>query len=174
MPAFHPAARPSFGRSTSRAAGKRSRTSSSVPSVEPWSTTTVSCRRTLSRHRSTQGSASSVTTTAVTGSAIRDGTARDGAAEPLPREDQRARDGHEDRHEEEEEPGRERAVGVDAHRAEEAHEERLADREAVDRERDEQHEEEHRPHDVVDPRRELDARRPAREPDREHAHGLDG
>ena len=48
MPVFEPPPRPRFSCSISRASGKRSRTSSSVPSVEPWSTTIVSWPRTLS------------------------------------------------------------------------------------------------------------------------------
>ena len=75
---------------------------------------------------------------------------------------------------EEEEAGREGLVGVDAERAEEADEERLAHGEPVDRERHEQHEEEQRAHHVVRPRREVDADRLAGGPDREHAHRLHG
>ena len=90
----------------------------------------------------------------------------------LPREDERARERERDRHEEEQEAGRERHVRVDADLAEEADEERLAHGEPVDRERDEHDEEQHRPHHVVDARREVDAGRLAGEPDREHPHGL--
>ena len=57
MPAFQPAARPRFSCSINVTSGKSSRTTSTVPSVEPLSTTTVSSPRTLSRARSTQGSA---------------------------------------------------------------------------------------------------------------------
>src|SRR5262245_15996161 len=143
MPAFQPAASPSFARSSSVASGKRSRTSSSVPSVEPWSTTTVSCPRTLPRLRSTHGSAFSVTTIAVTSSAIRDRVPRR-PSQSFPREDDAPRHRHEQRDEEEQEARGERRVRVDADGAEEADEERLPHGEAVDRERDQQHEEEHR------------------------------
>jgi hypothetical protein len=57
MPAFEPPPRPLFSCSITRTSEKRSRTSSNVPSVEPWSTTIVSWPRTLSSARSTQGSA---------------------------------------------------------------------------------------------------------------------
>ena len=70
-------------------------------------------------------------------------------------------------------PGGERLVGVDADAAEEADEERLADREPVERERDEQHEEEERAHHVVDPRPELDPDGLRGGPDGEDAHRLD-
>ena len=56
--------------------------------------------------------------------------------------------------------------GRDADAAEEADEERLAHREPVERERDEQDEEEERPHHVVDPRAELDPDGLAGRPDR--------
>ncbi len=61
-------------------------------------------------------------------------------------------------------PARERRVGIDADGAEEADEEGLAHGEPVERERHEQDEEEERAHHVVDARREVDARRPARSP----------
>ena len=77
-----------------------------------------------------------------------------------------------ERHQEEDQPGRERGVGVDPEAPEEADEERLADAEAVDRERHEHHEEEERPeHDVrADP--DLDPDGPAAGPDREDARDL--
>ena len=71
MPAFEPPPRPLFSCSIRRASGNRSRTSSRVPSVEPWSTTIVSCPRTLSSARSTQGSALYVTTTTETSAMVR-------------------------------------------------------------------------------------------------------
>ena len=58
MPAFQPPARPTFSCSTTRASGNRSRTSASVPSLEPLSTTTVSTSRTDASARSTYSSAS--------------------------------------------------------------------------------------------------------------------
>ena len=57
MPLFQPCASPRLGSSTRATSGKRVRTISRVPSVEPWSTTTVSTPRTLSRQCSSQGSA---------------------------------------------------------------------------------------------------------------------
>src|SRR6266540_1193209 len=110
MPALLPAPKPRFSCSTSRASGKRLRTSSTVPSVEPLSTTissaSVPCK--LSSERSIQGAALYVTTIAVT-SAI--GFARhagaSGPPQSFPREDQRARrrqpvDREGDEHDEEE------------------------------------------------------------------------
>src|SRR5207244_7872283 len=101
---------------------------------EPTSTTTTSWRRTLSRHVSTQGSASSVTTTTQT-SAMADARPAQ-ATEALPGEDRGSRERERERHEEEEEPGREGRVRVDVEVAEEVDEERLAHRKAVDRGRD--------------------------------------
>src|SRR6185503_3077664 len=109
---------PRFGCSTTTASGKRSRTSSSVPSVEPWSTTTVSCPRTDSRHCSIHGIPLYVTTTTET-SPIGNGR----PPHALPADDQEARQRQHERHHEEEESARERAVGVDAELAEEADEE---------------------------------------------------
>ncbi len=57
-PVFHPNASPRFSSSTTATSGKRSRTNATVPSLDPWSTTTVSTPRTLSRHCSIHGSAS--------------------------------------------------------------------------------------------------------------------
>src|SRR5215218_10588676 len=112
MPAFQPAARPLFGCCTSVASGKRSRTASTVPSVEPLSTTTVGSPRTLSRQRSTHGSAFHVTTTAATSAMAH--TRTDTAARAFPDEDDASRKRQRDRHQEEEEAGGERRVGVDA------------------------------------------------------------
>src|SRR4051794_4484297 len=78
-----------------------------------------------------------------------------------------------DRDEEEEKACCEGRVVADVELAEEADEEGLPHREAVDRERDEHDEEEQRPHHVVRTRREVDADRLPRAPDREHANGLD-
>ena len=52
MPALLPPPMPTFACSMTRASGNRERTSSSEPSVEPWSTTIVSQPRTLVRQRS--------------------------------------------------------------------------------------------------------------------------
>ena len=59
MPALLPAPKPRFSCSRTRASGNRSRTSSSVPSVEPLSTTIISApdSRTLSSERSIHGAA---------------------------------------------------------------------------------------------------------------------
>src|SRR4051812_12220227 len=93
MPVLLPAPNPRFSCSITRAEGKRSRTSSSVPSVEPWSTTITSFPSTERRHRSIQGSALNVTTTTVTSSRIWNGrSARalpDDDHEPGQREDER-------------------------------------------------------------------------------------
>src|SRR5919204_4762359 len=170
MPAFHPAASPRFSRSSSRTRGNRSRTRSSVPSVEPWSTTTVSWASTLARHGSSHGSASYVTTTTAT-SAMPD--ARPGKpADALPGEDRRPGQRERERHDEEEEARREGAIRVDVQVAEEADEEGLAHGEAVDRERNEDDEEEERAHDVEGPRPERHAHRLRREPDREYPERL--
>src|SRR5207244_4325010 len=82
------------------------------------------------------------------------------------REDRCARQGERNRDDEEEEPGREGSVRADVKLAEEADEERLADGEPVDRERDEHDEEEQRPHHVVDAGGEGDPDRLRRPPDR--------
>src|SRR3954462_11978534 len=170
MPAFEPPPRPRFSCSISRASGKRSRTSSSVPSVEPWSTTIVSCPRTLSRPRSSQGSALYVTTTTESSAMVLLWPRLHQATHALPAEHDAARHGQAERHREEEETGREGLVGVHAEPAEEADEEGLAHGDPIDRERHQQHEEEQRAHHVVGPRREVDADRLPRAPDREHAH----
>src|SRR5881409_1281576 len=95
------------------------------------------------------------------------------AADALPQQHGAAGRREGDGDEEEEEAGGEGGIGGDADAAEEADEERLAHGEAVERERHEQDEEEERSHHVVDPRTELDADRPRRSPDREHANCLD-
>ena len=77
-----------------------------------------------------------------------------------------------DRHDEEQEPAGKRRLLVDPELGQEADEERLADREAVDRERHEDDEEEQRAHHVVGTRRELDPDGTTGHPDREHAHRL--
>src|SRR5205809_4628842 len=174
MPALLPAPKPRFSSSIRRASGNFSRTRSSVPSVDALSTTITSASvpRRLSSERSIQGAALCVTTTALTsGSAIRfawNPRAATRPAEAFPGKNQRARERHQDRDHEEQEPGRERLVGAYPHLPEEADEERLAHREPVDRERDEHHEEEQRSHHVVRPRREVDPDRLAAEP-----HGQD-
>src|SRR4026209_232050 len=163
MPRFQPAARPTFSCSITRASGSCSRTTSALPSLDPLSTTTTSSPRTLSRQRSIHGSALWVTTTTLA-------PGLPGArppAQPLPEQEQAARQRHHDGDEEEEEAGGERLVGTDTDAAEEADEERLPHGEAVERERDEQDEEQERPHHVVDPRRELDSHCAGRRPDRE-------
>src|SRR4029453_17457732 len=178
MPALLPAPNPRFSCSIRRACGNFSPTRSGVPSVESLSTTITSAPvpRRLSSERSIQGAALCVTRTALTsGSAIcfaRNPRAATRPMDALPREDQRARDRHQDRDHEEEEPGRERLVGAHAHLTEEADEERLAHREPVDRERDQHHEEEERPHDVVRPWREVDPDCLAAEPDGQDADRL--
>src|SRR4029079_16146148 len=100
--------------------------SSSVPSVEPWSTTTTSCPRTDSSARSTHGRALNVSTTTAT-AAIRARPRLRMPADRLPAEDHGTRQREADVDEEEEEAGRERRLGADAEAAEERDEERLAD-----------------------------------------------
>src|SRR6266545_7052677 len=163
---------PRFSCSITRTSGKRSRTSSSVPSVEPWSTMIVSCPRTESSERSTQGSALKVTTTTETSSAIGDRGGR--AAEALPEDDREAGRREDERHHEEEEAGRERGVGVNVQLAEEADEEGLAHGEAVDRERHEHDEEQQRAEDDVRANREVDADRFRGGPDRDDPRDLLG
>src|SRR5687767_305045 len=109
MPAFHPAARPRFACSSTRTSGKSSRTTSTVPSLEPLSTRTVSSPRTLSRHRSIHGSALKVTTTAPASRMSRSGS----PPQPLPEQDHDTRKSHGDGDEEEEEAGGERCFRVD-------------------------------------------------------------
>src|SRR4051812_49226703 len=125
MPALLPPPIPRFSCSSTRTSGKRSRTTSSVPSVEPWSTTTTSWPRTDSRHCSSHGSAFQVTTTTER-SATSLGNRSAPVEDVLPEDHREPRRGQHDRHHEEEEAAREGEVGVDAEVAEEADEERLA------------------------------------------------
>src|SRR4029078_7612554 len=176
MLASQPAETPAFSLSTTRTAGNPSRTRSTVPSPEPLSTTTVSTSATLSRHCSIQGSALYVTTThaaRAAASAMLEPGPRAAAPEVFPEEDRRPREREHGGDEKDQESRRERLVGGHADAPEEADEERLAHREAVDRERDEQNEEEQRPHHVVDPRPPVDPDRLSGRPDGEHAHRLD-
>src|SRR5579884_2734898 len=106
--------------------------SSSVPSVEPLSTTTTSWPRTESRQRSTQGSALNVTTTTVTSATVRQRRARAAIEDVLPEDHGDAGEREHDRHHEEQEPARERLVGVHAKVSEEVDEERLAHADPVD------------------------------------------
>src|SRR2546427_2613390 len=127
----------------------------------------------LLRQRSTQGSALYVTTTTETRSAmVRAGPPQ--TAHALPGEQEAAGHGKTKRDGEEEEPGREGAVGAYSQATQEADEERLANGDPVDGERHQKDEKEQRAHHVVRPRREVHLDRLAREPDREHTHGLDG
>src|SRR3954469_432968 len=116
MPALLPPPIPLFSCSTIRTPGWRSRMSSSVPSVEPWSTTTTAWPRTESRHCSSHGSAFHVTTTTVTsGCSI----GHRGAAEHvLPDDDRHTRQCEQDRHDEEDEAAGEGGVMVDSHLSE--------------------------------------------------------
>src|SRR6476659_6038053 len=134
-----------------RASGKRSRTNSSVPSVEPWSTTIVSRPRSDSRHRSIHGRPLYVTVTAVTSATagVLEASRRR-AAQPFPGQDHRPGERERDRDDEEQESGRERRVRTDPELGQEADEERLPHGEAIDREGHEHDEEEQRPNDVVD------------------------
>src|SRR5581483_6494811 len=171
MPALLPPPMPRFSCWITRASGNRSRTSSSVPSVEPWSTTIVSWPRTDSRQRSTQGSESYVTTTTETSSAIGDGRGRP-APHSLPEDHREARKRERERHQEEQESRCERRVRADAELAEEADEERLAHAEAVDRERHEHDEEKQRAEHDVRPHRQMDAHGDGGRPDRDDAREL--
>src|SRR6266540_4702669 len=76
------------------------------------------------------------------------------------------------RDDEEKEAGRERGLLLDPELRQEADEEGLAHGEPVDREGNEDHEKEQRTHYVIGPRREVEADRSARHPDREHTHAL--
>src|SRR5437763_4578349 len=93
-------------------------------------------------------------------------------AQVLPREDAEPGQRDADDDDEVEEAGRERGVGVDAQVAEEADEERFADGDPVQRDRQQHDQEEERPHHVVDARRDVYADGLAAHPDREHAHYL--
>src|SRR6266540_3268294 len=63
---------------------------------------------------------------------------------------------------------------LDPELRQEADEEGLAHGEPVDREGNEDHEKEQRTHYVIGPRRQVEADRSARHPDREHTHALHG
>src|SRR4051794_36764289 len=149
MPALLPPPMPTFGCSTSLACGNRSRTSSTVPSVEPLSTTTVSYSRTDSRHRPSQGSALYATTTTETSSRIRNRSRPPRAAAEIPQDDREPRYGQHERHHKEQNPAGERRARAHAQTAEEADEEGPPHRQSVDGERDEHDQEEQRAeHDV--------------------------
>src|SRR3954452_20639532 len=173
MPVLLPPPMPRFSCSITRTSGNRSRTSATVPSVEPLSTTITSRSRTDARHCSIHGSAFHVTTTTDTsGTAPRHGALRPWGAPVeylLPEDHGESRQGEQDRHHEEEEAAGEGGVGVDSEIPEEADEERLAHAEAVDRERHEHDEEEQRAEDDVREEREVDAHGAAGRVDREHA-----
>src|SRR3954447_4168904 len=176
MPVLLPPPMPRFSCSITRTSGNRSRTSATVPSVEPLSTTITSRSRTDARHCSIHGSAFHVTTTTDTsGTAPRHGALRPWGAPVeylLPEDHGESRQGEQDRHHEEEEAAGEGGVGVDSEIPEEADEERLAHAEAVDRERHEHDEEEQRAEDDVREEREVDADGAAGRVDREHARQL--
>src|SRR4051794_830269 len=172
MPALLPPPIPLFACSITRASGRRSRTRSTEPSVEPWSTTTRSCPRTESRHCSSHGSAFHVTTTTVTsGGSMRD-RGRAAARDVLEQQDGDAGQREQDRHHEEEEAARERRVVAHAELAEEADEERLAHADPVDGERHEHDEEEERAEHHVRQQTEVDADRASGRVDREDARQL--
>src|SRR6476469_7731700 len=139
MPALFPPPMPLFSCSMMRASGRFLRTSSSVSSVEPWSTITRLYPATESRHCSSHGSALYVTTTTVTsGGSIGH---RRAAEHVFPEHDRDAGQREQNGHHEEQEAAGERVVVVDAELAEEADEERLAHTDPVDGERHEHHEE---------------------------------
>src|SRR4051794_16250894 len=142
MPALLPPPMPTFPCSIRRTAGNRSRTSSTLPSVEPLSTTIVSYPFTDSRQRSRQGSASKATTTTVTSSRIALHRSPRRTPHALPEDHREARQRNHDGEQEEQEADGERLVRADADSPEEADEERLAHGEPVDGERHEHHEEE--------------------------------
>src|SRR4051794_18936722 len=168
MPALLPAPNPRFSCSITRAAGNRSRTSSSVPSVEPLSTTITSFPCTDCRQGSIQGSALYVTTTTETSSRIGNGR----SSRTLPDDDQEPGQRKRERHQEEDEAGREGGIGVNAELAEEVDEECLAHGEAIDGERHEHDEEEQRPENDERADREMDPDRLRRCPDRDDAREL--
>src|ERR1051326_5318587 len=143
MPALLPPPMPAFACSSTRMSGYRPRTKSTVPSVEPWSTTITSRSRTDSRHCSSHGSPFSVTTTTETsGRSI--GHRGRAAEDVLPEDHADAGQREQDRHHEEEESARERRVGRHVEPSEEADEEGLPHADPVDRERDEHDEKEQR------------------------------
>src|SRR4051794_9825558 len=171
MPVLLPPPMPLLSCSITRTSGKRLRTSSTVPSLDPLSTTTTSSPRTDSRHCSTQGSALHVTTTtetSATGRRHRGASVEDVLPEDHGEPGQRKQHGH---HEEEEAAG-ERGIRAHAEVAEEADEERLPHADAVDRERHEHDEEEQRAEHDVWEQRQVDPDRPRRGVDRDHAREL--
>ena len=124
--------------------------SATVPSVEPWSTTTTSRPRTDSRHCSIHGSAFQVTTTTVTSGRFHRAPQNERPTDVLP-EDHEHSPGSASRIviRKNRKPHANASSGGDAELAEEADEERLAHAEAVDGERHEHDEEEQRAeHDV--------------------------
>src|SRR5919206_943614 len=98
---------PRFSCSITRASGKRSRTTSSVPSPEPWSTTIVSWPRTLSRQRSIHCAELKVTTTTETSPIGLVQRRPPDPTQAFPQEDSEPGEPERDRHEEEQEAGRE-------------------------------------------------------------------
>src|SRR3954464_12620534 len=101
MPALFPPPMPLFSCSMMRAAGRFLPTSSSVSSVEPWSTTTRSRPAIESRHCSSHGSALYVTTTTETsGGSIGH---RRAAEHVFPQHDRDPGQREQDRHHEEQE-----------------------------------------------------------------------
>src|SRR5919112_4789114 len=113
MPALLPPPIPTFPCSIRRTRGKRSRTSSTLPSVEPLSTTIVSWPATDSRQRSSHGSELNATTTTVTSSRIALHRSRRRAPHALPQDHAEPRQRDRDRQQEEQKADRERRVGVD-------------------------------------------------------------
>src|SRR6476469_8777007 len=137
MPVLLPPPMPRFPCSITRTCGNWARTRSTVPSVDPLSTTITSRPCTDARHCSIHGCAFHVTTTTVTSTtASRYSTLRlwcTPTEHLLPEDHCEPRQGEHDRHHEKEEPAGERRVGVDAEVAEEADEEGFAHPETVDR-----------------------------------------
>src|SRR3989442_416990 len=173
MPALLPPPMPLFSCSISRTPGKRSRTRSTVPSLEPLSTTITSRPRTDSRHCSSHGSAFHVTTTTETSATGRGRHRCPPVEDVLPQDHTEPREREQHGHHEEQEAARERRVGAHVQVPEEADEERLPHADPVDRERDEHHEEEERPEDDVRQQGEVDADRPGRRVDRDHSRELE-
>src|ERR1044071_2265643 len=176
MPVLLPPPMPRFSCSTTRTSGYRSRTSASVPSVEPWSTTSTSTkitswpRTTESRQRSIHSAAFQVTTTTETSATAEQ--RQPPVEDLLPHDHDEAGQGEQNRHHEEEETAGEGGIGRHVELPEEAHEESLADAETVDRERHEHHQEEQRAQHDVRQRREVDADRAAAGVDRADSRQL--
>src|SRR6476620_1826049 len=141
MPVLLPPPMPRFSCSITRTCGNCTRTSSTVPSVEPLSTTITSLPCTDARHCSIHGSAFHVTTTTVTSATAlghRALRSRGGPAEHLLPEDHGEPGQREqDRHHEEEKAARLCCVTTYTEIAEKADEERLAHTKPVDGERHE-------------------------------------